>query len=59
MCYNNCRKRKEVTKMTKLILILDTNLIAGVNCSLTELLQADVVDYFQEDLTTEERKEYD
>lgn len=45
--------------MTKLILILDTNLIAGVNCSLAELLQADVVDYFQEDLTTEERKEYD
>jgi hypothetical protein len=45
--------------MTKLILILDTDLIAGVNCSLTELLQTDVVDYLQEDLTTEERKEYE
>ena len=45
--------------MTKLILILDTDLIAGVNCSLSELLQADVVDYLQEDLTTEEREEYE
>lgn len=45
--------------MTKLILILDTDLIAGVNCSLTELLQADVVDYLQENLTIEEREEYE
>ena len=45
--------------MTKLILILDTDKIAGVDCSLSTLLQEDVIDYLQEDLTEEERKEYE
>lgn len=46
--------------MKKLVLYIHTNKIAGIDCSLDEMIkEMEIVDFSVEDLTKEEREEFE
>ena len=46
--------------MKKLVLYIHTSKIAGIDCSLDEMMEEmEIVDYEVEDLTKEEREEFE